>query len=202
MRPSRASRTPSASCRDTFQLSRQPREPRDRSQGQAADLVFNLCDEGYHNDAFMGCMSRPSWSSRASPTRAPGGLSALCYDKALVRALAAELDIRCPWKPMYSRATSRYPASIFPRCASPTSATAASASPKMRWSRRRASWWLSLEAARQLSGPAGAGARVPAGGRVQRRSDRKPSTGLRALPILEVDYGGLEPSLPRILGTI
>jgi D-alanine-D-alanine ligase len=66
-------------------------------------LVFNLCDEGYQNPAFLDMLSLP-YTGAASATLA------MCYDKALIRALAQSLDIPVPEETFFD--TSDHAASI------------------------------------------------------------------------------------------
>src|SRR5262249_11121044 len=65
--------------------------------GQRTDLVFNLCDEGFNNDAFMELHVHALLEMKGIPYTGagPAGL-ATCYDKALVRALAVALEIPVP----------------------------------------------------------------------------------------------------------
>src|SRR5690606_28083629 len=63
---------------------------------------LNLCDEGYNNDAFLE-LHVPAYLemlgipySGAAPT-----CLGLCYDKALVRSIAAALDVEVPAETYY-----------------------------------------------------------------------------------------------------
>src|SRR5690606_26233663 len=57
-------------------------------------FVFNLCDEGYNNDAFMELHIPALLEMLSIPYSGAGpACLGLCYDKALVRAYAEALDI-------------------------------------------------------------------------------------------------------------
>jgi D-alanine-D-alanine ligase len=60
-------------------------------------FVFNLCDEGFNNDAFMELHVPAYLEMLGVPyTGAGPGCLALCYNKALVRAVAMAVDIPVP----------------------------------------------------------------------------------------------------------
>ncbi len=64
---------------------------------EKADLVFNLCDEGYLNDARMELHVPALLEILKIPYTGSGPQClAFCYDKSLVRGIAKELDIPVP----------------------------------------------------------------------------------------------------------
>jgi D-alanine-D-alanine ligase len=167
------------------------------------ELCFNLCDEGYHNDAFMELHVPALLELAGIPyTGAGPACLALCYDKALVRALAAELEIPVPLETYVQPGDqSATLPSIFPALLKPnfgdssigitTDAVVSTPGELVAYLSRLLDSYPGRPVLVQEFLP---GAEYSVG------LIGNPSTGLRALPILEVDYGGLDPSLPRILG--
>jgi len=67
------------------------------------DFVLNLCDEGYNNDAFMELHVPAVLEMLDIPyTGAGPSCLGLCYNKALVRAVAASLDVPVPLETYFS----------------------------------------------------------------------------------------------------
>lgn len=68
-----------------------------RLRTEPPEFVFNLCDEGYNNDAFME-LHVPATLEMLGVAYSGAGPACLglCYNKALVRAIAASLDIPVP----------------------------------------------------------------------------------------------------------
>src|SRR5229473_2134351 len=67
------------------------------------DFVFNLCDEGYNNDAFMELHVPAVLEILDIPYSGAGpSCLGLCYNKALVRAVAASLDVPVPLETYFS----------------------------------------------------------------------------------------------------
>ncbi|HYM04136.1 MAG TPA: methyltransferase domain-containing protein, partial [Stellaceae bacterium] len=66
-------------------------------------FVLNLCDEGYNNDAFMELHVPAVLEMLDIPYSGAGpGCLSLCYNKALVRAIAASLDVPVPLETYFS----------------------------------------------------------------------------------------------------
>jgi D-alanine-D-alanine ligase len=60
-------------------------------------LVFNLCDEGYNNDAFQEMHVPAALEMLGIPYTGAGPTClGLCYNKSLVRAIAADLEVPVP----------------------------------------------------------------------------------------------------------
>ncbi|HUS93125.1 MAG TPA: methyltransferase domain-containing protein [Phycisphaerae bacterium] len=166
-------------------------------------FVFNLCDEGYNNDAFKELHVPAILEVLGIPyTGAGPACLALCYDKALVRAVAASLEIPVPletyFNPSDQSATlpSVLPALVKPNYGDSSIGITADAvvrSPEELITRvRRIQEQLPgqpLLLQELLSGPE-YGVSILG----------NPGLTWRALPILEVDYSGLDPDLPPILG--
>jgi D-alanine-D-alanine ligase len=170
---------------------------------QRTDLVFNLCDEGWNNDAFMELHVPALLETMGMPyTGAGPACLGACYDKALVRALAASLEIPVPLetyiRPEDISATlpSTFPAILKPNFGDSSLGITKDA---VVWSPRETI--AALDQIRERVGKRpilvqeflnGAEYSVALVG--------NPDTGLRALSILEVDYSLLDPALPPILG--
>ena len=167
------------------------------------DLVMNLCDEGYNNDAFKELHVPAMLESLEIPyTGAGPACLGTCYDKALVRALAASLDIPVPLE-TYVRAgdhsatlPSTFPAILKPNFGD--SSIGITEKAVVANSEELVNYLLRLQeemgdrpilVQEFLTGPEYSVAMIG-----------NPGLGLTALPVLEVDYSGLDPSLPRILG--
>ncbi len=167
------------------------------------ELVFNLCDEGYDNDAFMELHVPALLEILGIPyTGAGPACLALCYDKALVRALAADLDIPVPLETyVHPGDQSATLPSIFPALLKPNfgdSSIGITQEAVVSTPGELVAYLSTL-----LEGYPGRPVLVQEflpGTEYSVGLIGNPVTGLRALPILEVDYGRLEPSLPRILG--
>ena len=167
------------------------------------DLAFNLCDEGWNNDAFQELHVPARLDVLGMPyTGAGPACLAACYDKALVRAVAASLDIPVPaetyLRPGDQAATLP---GIFPAILKPNFGDSS----------------VGITAEAIVHDTTGLIQRLD----VLRRDfgDRpiliqefltgteytvgligNPGVGFHVLPVLEVDYGRLADGLPRILG--
>lgn len=167
------------------------------------DFVFNLCDEGYNNDAFMELHVPALLEMLGLPyTGAGPACLASCYDKALVRALAASLDIPVPLE-TFVRAgdqsatiPSTFPAMLKPNFGDSSQGITQHA--VVANSEELIDYLLQLRDELKdrpilvqefLTGPEYSVSLIG-----------NPGLGLTSLPVLEVDYTGLDPGLPRILG--
>ncbi|GAB4556824.1 MAG: methyltransferase domain-containing protein [Haliangiales bacterium] len=166
-------------------------------------LVFNLCDEGYHNDptmelhvpAYLDMLGIPYTGGRPS-------CLALCYDKEIVRALASNLDIPVPVETsiLPGDSAGTIPA-VFPALMKPA----------------RGDGSVGITADSIVRAPRDA---VRAHARLSKQFPDtpilvqeflsgteysigvigNPGLGYRVLPALEVDYSELPDQLPQILG--
>jgi len=167
------------------------------------DLVFNLCDEGFNNDPFKELHVPAMLDALEIPYTggAPAALAA-CYDKGLVRAVAMTLDVPVPLetyvRPGDQGATlpSVFPALLKPNTGDSSQGITMDAvvtNEKVLLDyleRLRAEFpKRSVLVQEFLTGAEYSVALVG-----------NPDQGLRALPILEVDYSRLDPNLPKILG--
>jgi len=167
------------------------------------DLVFNLCDEGFNNDPFKELHVPSILELLGLPYTggAPPALAA-CYDKGLVRAVAMTLDVPVPLE-TYVRPGDQGATlpSVFPALLKPNTGDSSQGITKdaVVYNEKALLDYLDrlrLEFPRR-------GVLVQeylTGGEYSVGLVGNPDQGLRALPILEVDYSRLDASLPRILG--
>ncbi len=167
------------------------------------DLVLNLCDEGFNNDPFKELHVPAMLDVLGLPyTGAGPGTLASCYDKGLVRAVAMTLDVPVPLE-TYVRPGDQGATlpSVFPAILKPNFGDSSQGITKdaVVSSTRALVDYLDKLKSDFPRRPilvqeylTGAEYSVSLIG--------NPDQGLRALPILEVDYSKLDPSLPRILG--
>ena len=167
------------------------------------DLVLNLCDEGFNNDPAKEMHVPAMMELRGIPyTGAGPSALAACYDKGLVRAVAASLDVPVPLE-TYVRPGDQGATlpSVVPALLKPNTGDSSQGITKDAVVTSTRSLIDYLERLRTefpkrgvlvqefLTGPEYSVGLVG-----------NPDQGLRALPILEVDYTRLDPSLPKILG--
>ena len=167
------------------------------------DLVLNLCDEGWNNDPFKELHVPAMLELYALPyTGAAAPTLASCYDKGLVRAVATSLDVPVPLE-TYVRPGDQGATlpSVFPALLKPNYGDSSQGITKDAVVHNERALLDYLERLRTefprrpvlvqeyLTGPEYSVSLIG-----------NPDQGLRALPILEVDYSGLDPKLPRILG--
>ena len=182
----------------------------DRHESLASDLaarrpafVLNLCDTGFRNrgeleahvPALLEMLDIPYSGA------APEAL-AVCRDKALVRAVAAEMGVPVPAERYLDGGGEDRLGDGFPY--------PALVKPNLEEGSR------GITAAAVVDGPPAAARRIAAlrrdlpgsplllqeflgGGEVSVGLVGNPATGLRQLPLLEVDYDGLDADLPPIL---
>lgn len=171
--------------------------------GLRTDLVFNLCDEGLNNDPFKELHVPAMLDALGLPyTGANPGALAACYDKGLVRAVAMTLDVPVPLE-TYVRAGDQGATlpSVFPAILKPNFGDSSQGITKDAVVKNTKGLLDYLDKLR---------AEFPrrpilvqeylTGAEYSVSLIGNPEQGLRALPILEVDYSKLDPKLPRILG--
>ncbi|MDX2201945.1 MAG: methyltransferase domain-containing protein [Hyphomicrobiaceae bacterium] len=167
------------------------------------DLVFNLCDEGFNNDPFKELHVPAMLEVIELPYTgaAPAALAA-CYDKGLVRAVAQSLDVPVPLE-SYVRPGDQGATlpSVFPALLKPNQGDSSQGITKDSVVHDQKSLLDYLDRLRAefpkrsvLVQEFLTGAEYSVG------LVGNPDQGLRALPVLEVDYTRLDDKLPRILG--
>lgn len=166
-------------------------------------FVLNLCDEGYNNDAFLELHVPALLDMHRVPyTGAGPGCLAMCYDKGLVRAVAASLDIPVPLETfMGPDDQSATMPSIFPAIVKPNfgdSSIGITQHAVVHTPEEAVAYLARVR--EELPGRPLLVQEFMAGPEYSVSLIGNPGIGLRALPVLEVDYSGLDPALPRILG--
>jgi D-alanine-D-alanine ligase len=167
------------------------------------DLVFNLCDEGYNNDPFKELHVPAMLEALDLPYTGAGPPAlAACYDKGLVRAVAMTLDVPVPLethvRPGDQGATLP---GVFPALLKPNFGDSSQGITKEAVVSNEKALLDYLDKLR-VAFP-----KRPVlvqeyltGSEYSVTLVGNPDQGLRALPILEVDFTKLDPSLPKILG--
>lgn len=165
-------------------------------------FVLNLCDEGLNNNAFMELHVPAALEIFGIDyTGAGPSCLGLCYDKSLVRAVAASLDIPVPQETFFNRddhaATipSIFPALIKPNCGDSSigitkDAVAHTAEDAVAYIQRMRELLPGRSLLIQEYLP-GAEYSIAVIG--------NPGLGFTVLPPLEVDYSRLDSGLPQIL---
>ncbi len=171
--------------------------------GLRTDLILNFCDEGLNNDPFKELHVPALLDVLGLPyTGAAAPALAACYDKGLVRAVAASLDIPVPLE-TYVRPGDQGATlpSVFPAILKPNYGDSSQGITKDAVVRNQSALLDYLERLRTEF------PRRPvlvqeylSGAEYSVSLIGNPDQGLRALPILEVDYSRLDPKLPKILG--
>lgn len=167
------------------------------------DLVLNLCDTGYRNDALRELHIPALLELLDIPCTGAGpeGI-ALVYDKGIVRAVAGAHGVPVPFEVYLDPgraldpATAAFPALIKPACADGSLGITRNAvvrgpdeaAPYLEWLHR------------ELPDRAVLVQEFLAGNEYSIGLVGNPPQDFTVLPPLEVDYSGLDPSLPRILG--
>ncbi|MDX2288073.1 MAG: methyltransferase domain-containing protein [Hyphomicrobiaceae bacterium] len=167
------------------------------------DLIFNLCDEGFNNDPFKELHVPAMLETRGIPYTG-GGPQALaaCYDKGLVRAVAMTLDVPVPLE-TYVRPGDQGATlpSVFPAILKPNvgdSSQGITRDAVVRTTRELLNYLEELRT--EFPKRAVLVQEFLTGAEFSVAMIGNPDQGLRALPILEVDYSRLDPALPKILG--
>jgi len=166
-------------------------------------LVLNLCDEGFNNDATMELhvAAYLEMLGILYSGAAPAALG-LCYDKALVRAIAADCDIQVPLETCFDvdDQAATLP-SVFPALIKPAKGDSSIGITRDAVVETPAQMVAYLSGLRQtLPGRPILVQEYLSGAEYSVGLIGNPGIDITALPILEVDYRRLDPSLPRILG--
>jgi D-alanine-D-alanine ligase len=167
------------------------------------DLIFNLCDEGFNNDPFKELHVPAILETRGLPYTGAGPLAlAACYDKSLVRAVAMTMDIAVPQETLVvgHGTLGAALACALPAFLKPNYGDGSEGITKDAVVENKSALLDHLEKLR-VAYP-----KRPilvqeylTGGEYSVGLIGNPDHGLRALPVLEVDYSGLDAKLPRIL---
>ena len=169
------------------------------------DLILNLCDEGWNNDAFKELHVPALLELRGIPyTGANPASLGLCYDKGLVRAVAQSIDVPVPLE-TYVRPGDQGATlpSVFPALLKPNFGDSSIGITKDAVVKNQTALLEYLDKLRAMFPKRAMPVLVQeylTGAEYSVGMVGNPDTGLRALPILEVDFSRLDPSLPKILG--
>jgi D-alanine-D-alanine ligase len=170
---------------------------------QRTDLVFNLCDEGFNNDPFKELHVPAILDMLGLPyTGAPPRALATCYDKGLVRAAAVQLDIPVPAE-SYVRPGDQGATlpSVFPAILKPNYGDSSEGITRDAVVHHNGELLTYLEKLhRDFPGRPVLVQEFLPGAEFSVGLLGNPQQGLRALPLLEVDYSRLPAELPPILG--
>lgn len=167
------------------------------------DLVFNICDEGFNNNALMELHVPAILEALNIPYTGAGPASlGLCYDKALVRAIASANAIPVPLETFV--AVDDHSATIpsaFPVLLKPSLGDSSVGITKdaVVHSAEQLVAYLG-ELRKTMPGRPVLVQEFLPGAEYSVALVGNPGSGLEALPVLEVDYGKLDRSLPKILG--
>ncbi len=166
-------------------------------------MVMNLCDEGLNNDAFMELHVPAVLEMLRIPYTGAGPTClGLCYNKALVRAIAADLDIPVPLETFYDPddQAATMP-SAFPALVKPNYGDSSIGIRKEAVVRSTDELFGYLQQIRaELPGRPVLIQEFLSGTEYSVAIVGNPGLTFRTLPPLEVDFTGLDPGLPAILG--
>jgi D-alanine-D-alanine ligase len=165
-------------------------------------FVLNLCDVGYDNDAFMELHVPALLEMLDIPYSGAGpACLGLCYDKALVRAVAASLDVPVPLETYFSSddlaatVPSVFPALIKPNYGDGSIGITRDAVVET-WEQAINQLGRLRE---EMPGRPILIQEFLTGAEYSVGIVGNPGLAMRALPVLEVDYSGLDRDLPRLL---
>jgi len=166
-------------------------------------MVLNLCDEGFNNDAFLELHVPAILEMLRIPYTGAGPTClGLCYNKSLVRAIAAGLDVPVPLETYYdpddqsATLPSAFPALVKPNYGD--SSIGIRQNGVVRSPEELLSYLEELRV--ELPGRSVLIQEFLTGTEYSVGIIGNPGLTFRNLPPLEVDYTGLDPGLPPILG--
>lgn len=167
------------------------------------EFVLNLCDEGWRNDPLRELHVPALFEMHDVPYTGAGPASlGLCYDKGLVRAIAQSLDIPTPLETYFGPddSTATLPATL-PALVKPATGDSSMGITKNAVVHSPDELIAYLNWLRTTFGRRGilvqeylTGTEYTVG------VVGNPGLTYQVLPVLEVDYSGLDPKLPKILG--
>jgi D-alanine-D-alanine ligase len=166
-------------------------------------FVFNLCDEGYHNDAFMELHVPAVLELFGIPYSGAGPTClGLCYNKSIVRSIAASLEIPVPLETYFNPDdTSTTLPSVFPALVKPNFGDSSIGITKDAVVDNTQELVEYTSQVRDLlpGRPILIQEFLP-GREFSVGVVGNPGLSYKILPALEVDYSGLDAGLPEILG--
>ncbi len=174
-----------------------------RLKNELPAFVLNFCDEGYNNDAFKE-LHVPAYLEMLGIPYTGAGPSCLglCYNKSLVRAIAASLDIPVPLETYFDPddQSAMLPAT-FPALIKPNYGDSSIGITVDSFVRDAQELLTSVRKLQEsLPGRPLLIQEFLGGPEYSIGIVGNPGLTFTFLPALEVDYSGLQPGLPRILG--
>ncbi|HUW60392.1 MAG TPA: methyltransferase domain-containing protein [Candidatus Bathyarchaeia archaeon] len=174
-----------------------------RLRAEPPQFVFNLCDEGFNNDAFKE-LHVPALLEMLGIPYSGAGPAALgmCYNKSIVRAVAASLDIPVPLETFFTPEdqAATLP-SVFPALLKPNYGDSSVGITKDAVVHTTEELINYLEVLReQFRGCPLLVQEFLPGSEYSVGIVGNPGLSYHILPLLEVDYSGLDADLPEILG--
>ena len=167
------------------------------------DFVLNLCDEGYNNDALKE-LHVPAMLEVLQIPYSGAGPAALgvCYNKSIVRSVAAACDIPVPLETYYGADDqSATMPSVFPALIKPSLGDSSLGITKEAVVHNAVEVMTYLRYLhRALPGRPVLVQEFLPGSEYSVGLIGNPGVDMNALPVLEVDYSRLDPTLPKILG--
>jgi D-alanine-D-alanine ligase len=165
-------------------------------------FVLNLCDEGFNNDAFMELHVPALLEMLGVPYTGAGPVSlGLCYNKALVNAIAGTLGVPVPAETYFDPADqSATIPTILPALIKPTfgdSSIGITSKAVVYTTQEAVDYISSLR--ETLPGRPLVVQEYLNGAEYSVALIGNPGVGMTALPVLEVDYSQLDADLPPIL---
>lgn len=173
----------------------------DELRGDPPEFALNFCDTGFRNTASLELHVAALLEMLGIPYSGCGPVAlGLCYDKALVRALAQSIGVPVPRESLL-RPGDALPADIgYPAFIKPNRGDGSVGITSASLVRDAAAASACLEQLRaQLPGESMIVQEFLAGDEYGVGIIGNPGDGFTLLPVLEVDYSALDPSLPRLL---
>lgn len=176
----------------------------DALRADPPQFVVNFCDTGFRNDPYRE-LNLPAYLEMLDVpySGAPPAAMVLSWDKSIVRAAAATAGIAVPDEvsiapggDVAASLPARYPAFVKPACGDGSVGITKDAIVRDRGEAERRVRAVQAE----LPGRAVLVQEFLSGAEYGVGVIGNPGRGFTVLPPLEVDYGALDPSLPRLLG--
>jgi D-alanine-D-alanine ligase len=171
-----------------------------RLREERPEFVLNFCDTGFRNEARYELHIPALLEMLGVPYSGSGPVAlGICYDKALVRAVAQAHGVPVPWetflRPEESLPDVAFPAFIKPNCGDGSIGITEASLVK---SRREADAYIARLRA-ELPGADILVQEFLSGEEYGLGLIGNSAAGFTALPVLQVDYSALDSSLPRLL---
>ncbi|HVH80261.1 MAG TPA: methyltransferase domain-containing protein, partial [Stellaceae bacterium] len=172
-------------------------------RAQRPAFVLNFCDEGFNNDALLEMHVPALLEMLGIPYSGAGpACLGLCYNKALVRGIAEGVDVPVPAETYFNSddLAATVPSGVFPALIKPNfgDSSIGITQHAVVHSWEEAIAYLN-DLRQQLPGAPILIQEFLTGPEYSIGIVGNPGANWRVLPVLEVDYCGLDPELPRLL---